>query len=70
MWQDERSEAAGGMYLPVWRLRAAVCWKQRINDDEFDLAIVEALAGKHGDLGIDIHLDQASLAPLPAPPSR
>jgi hypothetical protein len=42
-----------------------VCWKQRINDDEFDLAIVEALAGKHGDLGIDIHLDQASLRATP-----
>lgn len=65
VWQEERSEAAGGMYLPVWRLRAAVCWKQRINDDEFDLAIVEALAGKHGDLGIDIHLDQASLRATP-----
>lgn len=65
VWQNERSEGSG-MYLPIWQLRAAVCWKQRINDDEFDVAITEALAGKHGDLGIDIHLDQATLRATPS----
>lgn len=65
IWQDERSDGAAGMYLPVWQLRAAACWRLRINDDEFDQAVVDALAGTHGDLGIDIHLDQASLRATP-----
>ncbi|MDZ5661402.1 hypothetical protein SFC79_06450 [Nocardioides sp. S-58] len=65
IWQAERSDGAAGMYLPVWQLRAAACWRLRINDDEFDQAIVDALAGTHGDLGIEIHLDQASMRATP-----
>ena len=65
IWQAERSDGAAGMYLPVWQLRAAACWRLRINDDEFDQAIVDALAGTRGDLGIEIHLDQASLRATP-----
>ncbi|MFD9906126.1 hypothetical protein [Streptomyces sp. NPDC059063] len=66
VWREQRSDAGGGMYLPVWQLRAAVCWKQRISDDEFDLALREALAGEHPGLGLSIHLDQASLRAAPA----
>jgi hypothetical protein len=66
VWREQRADAAGGMYLPVWQLRAAVCWKQRISDDEFDLALREALAGEHPGLGLSIHLDQASLRAAPA----
>ncbi|MFD0267709.1 hypothetical protein ACFVGY_14090 [Streptomyces sp. NPDC127106] len=73
VWREQRSDAAGGMYLPVWQLRAAVCWKQRISDDEFDLALREALAGEHPGLGLRIHLDQAwggGGAPARARPPR
>lgn len=66
VWRDQRADGAGGMYLPVWQLRAAVCWKQRISDDEFDRALREALAGEHQGLGLSIHLDQASLRVAPA----
>lgn len=66
VWREQRSETAGGMYLPVWQLRAAVCWKQRISDDEFDRALREALAGEHPGLGLRIHLDQASMRGAPA----
>jgi hypothetical protein len=65
-WMSLRADGAGGMYLPIWKLRAAVCWRQRISDDEFDRGITEYLAREHGDLGIDIHLDQASLRSTPA----
>ena len=65
-WTSLRSDGASGMYLPVWQLRAAVCWRQRISDDEFDRAIIEFLAGEHRDTGIEIHLDQASLRATPA----
>jgi hypothetical protein len=65
-WQDRRSESASVMYLPYWELRAAVCWHQRINDEEFDKAVVEALNGVYPNLPFAIHLDQASLGPAPA----
>jgi hypothetical protein len=64
-WQERRSSAAAGMYLPIWELRAAVCWQQRISDDEFDRAIAEAINGLHADLGFRIHLDQASARATP-----
>lgn len=64
-WQERRSESGGGMYIPIWELRAAVCWQKRISDEEFDKAIMEALNGDHPDLGFAIHLDQASLRATP-----
>lgn len=64
-WQDRRSSATAGMYLPIWELRAAVCWQHRISDDEFDKAITEALNGVYPDLGFRIHLDQASVRATP-----
>lgn len=66
VWQDIRSDPAAGMYAPIWQVRAAVCWRQKINDDEFDRAISEVLARKHPDLPFAIHLDQASLHATPA----
>lgn len=64
-WQERRATAAAGMYLPIWELRAAVCWQQRISDDEFDKAVAEALSGAHRNLGFRIHLDQASARATP-----
>ncbi|GAA0281917.1 hypothetical protein GCM10010302_19690 [Streptomyces polychromogenes] len=66
VWQEQRADTAGDMYLPIWKVRAAVSWRQRISDDEFDAAIVEALAGDHTGLGLRIHLDQASHGATPA----
>jgi hypothetical protein len=66
IWQDRRAANTAGMYMPVWELRAAVCWQQRISDDEFDKAVAEALGGVHGDLGYRVHLDQASVRATPA----
>lgn len=65
VWQDRRSAAAAGMYMPIWELRAAICWQQRISDDEFDKALIEVLAGTHPDLPFRIHLDQASARATP-----
>ncbi len=65
-WADLRAESASAMYAPVWRVRAAVCWRNRVHDDEFDRAVSEALAGQHVDLPFQIHLDQASLHATPA----
>jgi hypothetical protein len=65
-WQERRGEAAAGMYLPIFELRAAVCWKLRIADDEFDKAVAEALANNSADLPFRMHLDQASARQTPA----
>lgn len=60
-WQQLRAaDPTTGMYQPVWRVRAAVCWRLRINDDQFDQAIAEALGHQHPELPFQIHLDQAS----------
>lgn len=64
-WQERRQSAAAAMFLPIWDLRAGVCWKLRISDDEFDRAVAEALAGVHADLPFRIHLDQASARSTP-----
>lgn len=66
VWQDRGTSTSSSMYMPIWELRAAVCWQQRISDDEFDKAMAEALGGVHPDLGYRVHLDQASVRATPA----
>jgi len=66
VWQERRTSASAAMYAPVWELRAAVCWRLRIADSEWDKAIKELLHGDHDDLPYRVHLDQASLGPVPA----
>ncbi len=65
-WQERRASPAASMYAPVWELRAAVCWRLRIADTEWDKAISELLHGDHEDQPYRVHLDQASLGPAPA----
>ena len=45
----QQARAAGTTYVPVWEARAAVCWKLRIVDDEFDRAVTDMIAGRRGD---------------------
>jgi hypothetical protein len=66
VWRDILEDSSTVTYAPIWKVRAAVCWRQRINDDEFDRAISEALGHQHPELPFDIHLDQASLRATPA----
>ncbi|MCK8676442.1 hypothetical protein [Streptomyces lichenis] len=60
VWRAESERAGGATYCPVWRIRAAVCWDQRISDDEFDAAITSAFRGDVAGLGFRVHLDEAS----------
>jgi len=62
----QQARAAGTTYLPVWEVRAAVCWKLRVVDDEFDRAVTDMIAGRRGqDRPWRVHLDQVSLGPAP-----
>jgi hypothetical protein len=63
----QQGRAAGTTYVPVWEVRAAVCWKLRIVDDEFDRAVTDMIAGRRGDqLPWRIHLDQVSVGSIPS----
>lgn len=63
----QEARAAGTTYVPVWEVRAAVCWKLRIVDDEFDRAVTDMIAGRRGDeLAWRIHLDQVSVGSIPS----
>jgi hypothetical protein len=65
VWNERRSLPGAAMYAPVWEMRAAVCWRLRISDAEWDKAIEEHTHGRSADLGFELHLDQASLGPAP-----
>ena len=45
----QQAAPPGTTYVPVWEVRAAVCWKLRIVDDEFDRAITDMIAGRRGE---------------------
>jgi hypothetical protein len=63
----QQARATGTTYVPVWEVRAAVCWKLRIVDDEFDRAVTKMIAGLRGDkLPWRIHLDQVSVGSIPS----
>lgn len=65
VWQSRRAQKQNEMYVAIWELRAAVCWQQRISDEEFDKAIAELLSGVFPDAGFRLHLDQASVRATP-----
>lgn len=63
----QQARTSGTTYVPVWEVRAAVCWKLRIVDDEFDRAVTDMIAGRRGDqLPWRIHLDQVSVGNTPS----
>jgi hypothetical protein len=62
----QQARAAGTTYVSVWEARAAVCWKLRIVDDEFDRAVTEMIARRRGQsLNWRVHLDQFSIGSMP-----
>ena len=55
------TEPTGSLWIPIYRIRAAVCWELRIPDSEFDAAVLELLRGERGaDLPFRVNLDQSS----------
>lgn len=63
----QQARNTGTTYVPVWEARAAVCWKLRIVDDEFDRAVTDMIAGRRGEqLPWRIHLDQVSVGSIPS----
>jgi hypothetical protein len=63
----QQARTAGTTYVPIWVVRAAVCWKLRIVDDEFDRAVIDMIAGRRGhEFPWRVHLDQVSVGSIPS----
>jgi hypothetical protein len=61
-----RSDPTGSLWVPIYRIRAAVCWELRTPDSEFDAAVLELLQGERGaDLPFRVNLDQSSYGSVP-----
>jgi hypothetical protein len=62
-----QARAAGTTYVPIWEARAAICWRLRIVDDEFDRAMTDMIADRRGQrLPWRVHLDQVSVGSNPS----
>ena len=60
--RDDRASA----WVPIYRLRAAVCWRTQLNDAVFDRAFTEFLAGKRGEeLPFRANVDPAQYGTVP-----
>jgi hypothetical protein len=61
-----RNDPTGSLWIPIYRIRAAVCWELRIPDSEFDTAVYEMLRGERGtELPFRVNLDPSSYGSLP-----
>lgn len=61
-----RNDPTGSLWVPIHRIRAAVCWELRMSDAEFDAAVYEMLRGERGsDLPYRVNLDPSSYGSLP-----
>lgn len=61
-----RNDPTGSAWVPIYRVRAALCWSLRIPDSEFDVAILEFLRNERGQhLPYGVSLDQASYGSIP-----
>ena len=61
-----RLDRSGSPWVPIYRVRAAVCSELQVSDSEFDIALLEFLRKERGDgLPYGVNLDQASYGSIP-----
>ena len=61
-----RLDRSGSPWVPIYRVRAAVCSELQVSDSEFDIALLEFLRKERGNsLPYGINLDQASSGSIP-----
>lgn len=64
--QVRREDRSRSLWVPIYRVRAAVCWRLRVPDAVFDRALVETLAGKRGsDAAFSVNVDPAQYGNVP-----
>ena len=61
-----RLDRSGSPWVPIYRVRAAVCSELQVSDSEFDIAMLEFLRKERGNgLPYGVNLDQASYGSIP-----
>ena len=61
-----RLDRSGSPWVPIYRVRAAVCSELQVSDSEFDIALLEFLRKERGNgLPYGVNLDQASYGSIP-----
>jgi hypothetical protein len=61
-----RSDRSLSSWVPIYRVRAAVCWRLRVSDSVFDRALVEFLRRERGhDLSFSMNVDLAQYGSVP-----
>lgn len=64
--QVRRDDPSGSLWVPIYRVRAAVCFHLQIQDEEFDLALKELGRGERGQtLPYRLNLDPAQYGNVP-----
>ena len=61
-----RADSGGSPWVPIYRVRAAVCAELRVLDSEFDMALLELLRDERGSgVPYRVNLDQSSYGNIP-----
>ena len=61
-----REDQTRSLWVPIYRVRASVCWALRTQDAVFDRALTQVLTGEHQkDLSFGINIDMAQYGNVP-----
>lgn len=64
--QVRREDHSRSLWVQIYKVRAAVCWRLRVPDAVFDRALAETLVGKRGgDLPFRVNVDPAQYGNVP-----
>ena len=61
-----RQDRTRSLWVPIYRVRASVCWRLRITDSVFDRALYQVLAGdSNSDIPFGVNVDVAQYGNVP-----
>jgi hypothetical protein len=63
--QIRREDPTGSLWVPIYKVRANVCWKLQIQDSEFDRAVIEMGRGERSLSGAQVNLDPSQYGTVP-----
>ena len=64
--QVRRQDPTGSLWVPIYRVRAGVCWKLKVSESVFDYALYQVLAGdKDDNIPFGVNLDRAQYGNVP-----
>ena len=60
-----RLDRTGSLWVPIYKVRAGVCWNVRISEQEFDQALIDMMRGEIGADLDRVNPDQSLFGSLP-----